>query len=350
MQSILSRVFTALLCLLFASILFIPPSIISTAQATSPRSTNLQSASANELLVFHVNRAVTTRDRGFPRDDPPPTEANGDWTTPVNFAEGTLYYRVQVRSQPEVQDMRLQFCVWQDEFVLENCGTLMPVSGASGTVVTWDQRVKQMWKLNGQSIDWSRPRQRYALAIKNTDGLPVSDFSNWNWNGEDPAAWYPLDLHMTVVVVAEGAPFSGWHNYIEGLPTPTNTPKPTRTPTNTRTPRPTATGTATATSLPPTATATATAASTKTSTATPSATATASHTPTVPPTATLTPTSQPTPTATASSTPPAPATPTPTATATATTTIASATPTPTATTTVGGAADEFTIFLPLTMR
>ena len=31
----------------------------------------------NELLVFEVNRAVTTADRGFPRDDPPQPAANG---------------------------------------------------------------------------------------------------------------------------------------------------------------------------------------------------------------------------------------------------------------------------------
>ena len=133
----------------------------------------------NELLVFEVNRKVTTKDRGFSRNDPPRKEANGNWRTPVHYAEGTLYYRVEIRKQPQPQNMRLQFCVWQDNFRGENCGSQKDVKGSSGTVVTWSQSVNSMWKKGGKSIDWSRPRQRYGIAIKNAKGKPVSDYNGW---------------------------------------------------------------------------------------------------------------------------------------------------------------------------
>ena len=42
----------------------------------------------------------------------------------------------------------------------------------------------------------------------------MSNYNGWNWNGEDPTEWYPLDMRYTVVVVAKGATFSGWGNYI----------------------------------------------------------------------------------------------------------------------------------------
>jgi hypothetical protein len=167
----------------------------------------------SELLVFDWNRPVTTGDHGFPRDYPPLASANGDWTSPVNYAEGTLYYRVQVRSQPQAQQMRLQFCFWQYNYTLENCGPMANVYGAGGVEVTWAVGVQDMWMKDGNPMDWKNPRQTNGVAIKNMAGLPVSDYNNWNWNGEDPSLWYPLDMRFTVVVVAKGSTFSGWDNY-----------------------------------------------------------------------------------------------------------------------------------------
>lgn len=145
--------------------------------------------------------------------------ANGDWTQPINYAEGTLYFRAEVREMPSNQDMRLQFCFWQqegtDRFALETCGSQQPISFRGSTVVAaWSQEIGKMWKKNGVPLDWSRARYRNGVAIKNPQGLPVSDYNGWNWNGEDPSEWYPMDLRFTVVVVEKGKTFSGWENYI----------------------------------------------------------------------------------------------------------------------------------------
>lgn len=245
----------------------------------------------NELLVFDLNRPITTADRGFPRNDPPRAEANGDWTQPINFADGTLHIRVEVHSQPQPQAMRLQFCIWQDSFKLESCAPLNDVSGTAGTVVTWSKPVAELWMKGNTPIDWTRPRQRYAFAIKNSNNKPVSDYNGWNWNGENPNHWYPLDARLTVVVVAKDQIFSGWQNYIDGLPTPTETAtaQPTATATAIIVTPPTATSTATTTSspsptatpgaIPPTATPTATATNSAGQTVTPPPTTPATSTP-----------------------------------------------------------------------
>jgi len=205
---------------------------------------NVDAINGNELLVFKVDRNVTVNDRGFPRDDPPMDSANGNWHAPINYAEGTFYFRIQVRSQPQPQNMRIQFCAWQDSFELESCATMGNVSGNAGTVVTWSQPVQDIWKKNNIGVDWHRPRQRYGWAIKNTQGQPVSNYNGWNWNGENPNHWYPLDMCAMVVVVAKGSSFSGWNNYHcsgnGGGGNPTVTPTPTRPSNNpTATPTPT---------------------------------------------------------------------------------------------------------------
>lgn len=214
MQSRYLQLLRIVLLLLVSLSFAIPP--VHAQDEVVPADSVQAAAAATEILVYDINRPLTKQDRGFPRDQPPRSSANGNWKSPVNFADGTIHYRVEIRQQPRAQTMRLQFCVWQDGLRLENCGLQQRLVGNPNTVVTWSQPVKAMWKKNGKSIDWARPRQRYGIAIKNAQGKPVSDLVGWNWNGENPDLWYPLNMRFTVVVVAKGARFSGWQRYTGG--------------------------------------------------------------------------------------------------------------------------------------
>jgi hypothetical protein len=175
-------------------------------------------AFAQNLKVFDIDRQVTKSDRGFPRDDPPAAAANGNWLTPINYAGGTLHMRAEIRRQPVPQSMRLQFCMWQYNFTLETCTSQRAVSGQAGTVVTWTSSIPNMWKKDGKDMDWANPRQRYGMVVKNSAGLPVSDFRDWNWNGENPDAWYPLDIKFSVVAVPVGGTFVGWTSAVLAAP------------------------------------------------------------------------------------------------------------------------------------
>jgi hypothetical protein len=170
----------------------------------------------NEMIVYDWNRPVTRAERGFPRDFPP--KENGNWVSPTNYAEGTYHLRVQIRKQPVAQKMRLQFCVWQDgtKPMREMCSPLADLQGKPGTVVTWSVPVAKTQLRNKKPIIWTKPRRTNGVAIKDERGYPISDYGNpsWNWFGENPSAWYPLDMRFTVVVVAKGATFGGWDRYL----------------------------------------------------------------------------------------------------------------------------------------
>jgi PKD repeat protein len=183
--------------------------------ATTQRTVNIPDPNASdELLVFDWNEPVTIEDRGFPTHTPPLASANGDWTTPINYAEGTFYYRIEIRSIPVEMDIIGQFCVWQYSYELENCGDYGALFAEPGAVVTWSNAISDMWMKDGNPMDWPNPRQRYGIAVRNAAGDNVSDFAGWEWFGEDPNDWYPLDWRFTVVVVAKGGTFDGWSNYI----------------------------------------------------------------------------------------------------------------------------------------
>ena len=108
--------------------------------------------------------------------------------------------------------MKLQFCFWQFNNSRETCSRTQQLT--VGQTVTWSQPLNGMWQKNNRALDWTKPRDRNGVAIKNVKGKPVSNYSGWNWNGENPDHWYPLNMRFTVVVVAQGKTFSGWGNYI----------------------------------------------------------------------------------------------------------------------------------------
>ena len=165
---------------------------------------------AGELLIFDWNKPVTTAQKGFPWDKPP--KQNGNWVSPINYAGGTIHFRAQVFSMPQPKQMRLQFCFWQFKNTRETCSRTQQIT--VGETKTWSAALNGMWKKGNKALDWTKPRDRNGVAIKNMAGKPVSSYSNWNWNGENPAQWYPMNMRFTVVLVAKGQTFSGWNNYI----------------------------------------------------------------------------------------------------------------------------------------
>jgi hypothetical protein len=179
-----------------------------------------------ELLIYDWNAIVPKWENGFVTEKPP--LENGNWVTPINFAEGTLHLRAEVRGIPvNHPDMELTFCFWQagqlstgESFYFETC-TTRDAPGVPGTTTTWAASIPAMWKLEGYPLDWTKPRTEAGFVIKAGNGIPVSPILDFNWGcGKDPNcvpnpdAWYPMDIRFTVVVVEKGKSFSGWDNYI----------------------------------------------------------------------------------------------------------------------------------------
>lgn len=184
---------------------------------------------SQELLVFDFKGSVTEEGKGLviAQNASQTTEnrmpmvpgSNYDWTQPINFHEGTLYLRAEIIKQPKPKQMKLQFFVWQDNLQgdkegIENSSATGDVLGTTGSIITWDSSIPSFFKKDNVTVDWSRPRESYALVVKNSGGEPVWDLNGANWNGEIPSEWYPLSIRFTAVAVAKDHVFSGWDNYV----------------------------------------------------------------------------------------------------------------------------------------
>lgn len=169
-----------------------------------------QPPSGKEMLIYDWNKPITEAEGGFAMDKTS-QYLTQNWVSPVNYAGGTLHLRARIFSIPQQQPkMKLGFCFWQKD--RENCkGNDVP--GVPGTVATWSFALKDMWKKGGVAVDWSAPRTKMGFSVRDGENDPVSNKTSANWGGNDPKAWYPMNLRFQAVLVPAGESFSGWQNY-----------------------------------------------------------------------------------------------------------------------------------------
>ncbi len=174
---------------------------------------------ADEILVFNRGSnanpfTITQQMSGFIMDEHGTGAANANWVSGqyAGFAGGTLYYRARIVSIPQNQPgMKLGFCFWEKKYEHEQCRG-QKINGIPGTEATWSHKLTDMWK-KGAPVNWANPRTKYGFLVRNQQNKPVSAKKGWNWNGENPAQWYPMKIHYTVVLVKAGGTFDGWGNY-----------------------------------------------------------------------------------------------------------------------------------------
>lgn len=133
--------------------------------------------------------------------------------SPENYAQGTVYQRLQVITKPSTMTVQYQFCVFQDQFIPEKhaCGNPLRFTGL-GTYYA-SQPMTSLYQYN--NLFWERYLLTFMIAIKDGDGYgnPVDD--RWGFGGKwigspDFTYYYPMKVRYTVIIVAPGGGEPVW--------------------------------------------------------------------------------------------------------------------------------------------
>jgi hypothetical protein len=202
-------VMLALVAMMLLGVALAAPSRLN-AQATD-------ATNATQMLVFDWNKPVMKSHSGFAQYKPLgafPQFPNGNWLSPINWTNGTLYFRVKVLSIPQNQPkMKLGFCFWQSAPRYgEECTKNYALAGVPGNEGRWSQSFGSMTVINKAPINWALPRWKEGFVVRN-GRTPVSGKLNFNWAGQNPDNWYPMNIHYTVVLVAPGGGAPNWTQY-----------------------------------------------------------------------------------------------------------------------------------------
>jgi hypothetical protein len=180
------------------------------------------SARAAEMLIFDWNgttppgknqvtecTAIANEYRCGPMWKP--VRASFNWNSPVNYAQGTLYIRAQIKSKSAShKSLKLIFNNWQypvagivpgngEEYLPNNLQG--PYAITPGTTRTFSVPVASLVAHpTAGHINWAHKLTRRGVVFKGASGPATVK----------PA---PFNFRYTVVVVSKGGSFSGWSHY-----------------------------------------------------------------------------------------------------------------------------------------
>jgi len=171
-------------------------------------------ASASEFVLFDGTWTHTESTKGF--SYPKTWKQPDSWTGATNYADGVAHSRYIVKSMASGKVISYQWCLFQGGSH-HTCMGCTKLTGP-GTYTT-SSALKKMW--TNFKVDWNKRFNKWMLVVKDDKGKPVDSRFGFGgkWNGSpDFNLYYPFEVHVTVVLVPAGATFTGWDNYVPGMP------------------------------------------------------------------------------------------------------------------------------------
>ena len=128
----------------------------------------------------------------------PTADTPGDWTSPIDYTQGTAYVYLEVHSKPTAQETRFQVCF--EATPTYACTAQSPTYTDVGTI-EWATPFAEFWSPPMEQVDWSLGVAKLACILKDTmNGKPSAD----NVGAETAALYMPTEVRMVVTIVSPG--------------------------------------------------------------------------------------------------------------------------------------------------
>ena len=141
-------------------------------------------------------------------------------SAPVNYADGTLYQRLEVQRKPSDVPVTYQLCAFQadgETFAGFGSASQYACSSEEGLsflypgVYEHSQPMRSLERYG--TVDWQESLSRAMLVIEDRDGNPVDDRYGFagSWYGSPVFdLYFPMEVRYTALIIPPGGTFEGW--------------------------------------------------------------------------------------------------------------------------------------------
>jgi hypothetical protein len=143
------------------------------------------------LDVTYTATTANTSDSHYFATSPATFPTN--WVTPVDYAHGIAYVRLDVLAKPSAKKTLFNVCP-EGNGGGANCLPLSPAYTGPG-VINFSGDMPSSW--NFSTVDWTKGVKRIALILKDENQAKV----------QGNADFYPTTIHATVTFVAKGGTY-----------------------------------------------------------------------------------------------------------------------------------------------
>ncbi len=171
-------------------------------------------------IIVHEQDTSMVKKMGF-SEFMLPEKAPSDWTSPIAYKDGTVYFRATILTKPSNTPIHYQLGFqWEGgcngHYFKEKFPNNRLVTIKKPGTYTWQQDIPSWWEQDCQEqdpIDWTKRISRLLAVV--WDETPRVMDDRWGFQREDMNfdLYYPMVTHLQAVLVAPGETFSGWGNY-----------------------------------------------------------------------------------------------------------------------------------------
>ncbi|CAG1001596.1 hypothetical protein METP3_03357 [Methanosarcinales archaeon] len=153
-------------------------------------------------------KIYTKSGQGFSKFNFAPGFPTGSLISPVNYAAGTLYQRIQVLTKPSNYPVQYQICVFQDQIISSKhvCSSSSKLAFTGKGTYYASQSMTSMFQYS--NINWGRELLVAMTVVKDRNGNPVDNtYSQFvgKWSGSpDLSLYYPMNVRYTAIIVPPG--------------------------------------------------------------------------------------------------------------------------------------------------
>ncbi|MCA9601915.1 MAG: hypothetical protein KC417_07825 [Myxococcales bacterium] len=155
---------------------------------------------ADQFLVTDEEYTHTAKEMSH--HSGPPTEVlPSNWASPVDYRQGTMHVRVELKSTASSKGIRWLVVFGQPG--VYTCGTQKSMNGPG--IYEWDTPVSK-YSCKGDGYDFGAPPKSITYVIRDASGVKVDSGQPYA-GAPDLSLYYPLEARVTVTMVSNGATY-----------------------------------------------------------------------------------------------------------------------------------------------
>jgi hypothetical protein len=123
-----------------------------------------------------------------------------NWRAPINYAEGTAYYRLEVFEKPSTENLNMGVCFVGVSYC---CYGYARFTGPG--VYEWSFPIPSMWQYG--AVDFTKPITEIPLIMRDRNAVKVDPGVELFYGAPSTALYFPMKSHLTITVVSKGGTY-----------------------------------------------------------------------------------------------------------------------------------------------
>ena len=159
--------------------------------------TMTQTASAEQFVLVDADYTHDKESHAYAK---PLSGIPTNWRAPVNYAEGTAYYRLEVFEKPSTENLNMGVC-----FVGVSYCCFGYERFTKPGLYEWSFAIPSMWQYD--KVDFTKPMTEVPFIMRDRNAVKVDPGVEMFYGAPSTSLYFPMKSHLTITIVSKGSTY-----------------------------------------------------------------------------------------------------------------------------------------------